>query len=178
MVARFDCHSWQWEDATGIQWVEAKDVAKPPTMHRGSCHQEELPSLDIFLKFLFIHSFIHSLATLGLHCCAWAFFSFKEWGLLSSCHAQTSHCGGFSCCGAQALGCLGFSSCRSWAQLLLRMWDVSRLGIKLVSLALQGRFLTTGQPGKLPISNVHRTEAEKSCSRLKLYGISFCCTTK
>ena len=164
-MAMLDCHSWQWEDATGIQWVEAKDVAKPPTMHRGGCHQEALPCLDVFLKFLFIYSFINSLAMLGLHCCAWTFFSFEEWGLLSSCHAQTSHYVGFSCCGAQALGCLGFSSCSSWAYLLFRMWDLPGPGIEPVSLALQGRFLTSRQPGKLPVSNVHRTEAEKSCSR-------------
>ena len=35
----------------------------------------------------------------------------REWGPLSSCRAQASHCGGFSCCGAQALG-RGLSSCR------------------------------------------------------------------
>lgn len=87
MVTMFDCHSWQRGDATGIQWVEAKNVAKPPIMHRGGCHQEELPSLNVFLKFLFIYSFIHLLAMLGLLCCAWAFFSFEEWGLLSGCHA-------------------------------------------------------------------------------------------
>ena len=34
-----------------------------------------------------------------------------EWGLLSSCSAWTSRCGGFSCCRAWALGCSGFSSC-------------------------------------------------------------------
>ena len=28
-------------------------------------------------------------------------------GLLSSCNAQASHCGGFSCCGAQSLACMG-----------------------------------------------------------------------
>ena len=51
------------------------------------------------------------LAVLGLHCRAQAFSSCGEWGLLSSCGARTSHCGGFSCCGAQALGRAGFSSC-------------------------------------------------------------------
>ena len=41
-----------------------------------------------------------------------------EWGLLSSCSEQASHCGGgFSCCGAVALG-KGFSSCGAWVQLL------------------------------------------------------------
>ena len=40
---------------------------------------------------------------LGLHCCAQAFSSCSEWGLLSTCGAQASHCSGFSCCGARAL---------------------------------------------------------------------------
>ena len=39
-----------------------------------------------------------------------------EWGLLSSCSARASYCGGFSCCGAQALEHVGFSSCSAWAQ--------------------------------------------------------------
>ena len=45
-----------------------------------------------------------------------------EQGLLSSCGAWVSHCGGFSCCGAQTLGALasvaaacGLSSCGSRA---------------------------------------------------------------
>ena len=33
----------------------------------------------------------------------------REWGLLSSCGAQASRCGGFSCVGAQASRCGGFS---------------------------------------------------------------------
>ena len=34
---------------------------------------------------------------------AWGLSRCREWGLLSSCRAQASHCGGFSCCRAQAL---------------------------------------------------------------------------
>ena len=41
---------------------------------------------------------------LGLDCCAQAFYSCGEWGLLSSCPVQTSPCSGFSCWGAQAVG--------------------------------------------------------------------------
>ena len=40
-------------------------------------------------------------AVLGL-CCAWAFLQCGEQGLLPSCGAQASHCGGFSRCGARA----------------------------------------------------------------------------
>ena len=41
--------------------------------------------------------FFLALAALGLRCYAQAFSS-GEWGPLSSCSAQASHCGGFSCC--------------------------------------------------------------------------------
>jgi len=45
------------------------------------------------------------LAVLGLCCRVQAFSRCGEWGLLSSCGAQASHCDGFSGCRAQALGC-------------------------------------------------------------------------
>ena len=64
------------------------------------------------------------------------------------CSEWASYCGGFSCCGAQALVCKGFSSCSTQAQLPFGLWDLPRLGIKPVSPALAGRFLTTGPPGK------------------------------
>ena len=44
-----------------------------------------------------------SLVALGLRCCAWAFSSFREWGLLSGCGAWAAHFCDFSC-GAQTLG--------------------------------------------------------------------------
>ena len=53
------------------------------------------------------------LATLGLYYCVQAFFHYGEWGLLSSCDVQASHCGGVSCYGA--VGHAGFSSCSIWA---------------------------------------------------------------
>ena len=40
---------------------------------------------------------------MGRFCCAWAFSSCSEQGLLSSCGARTAACGGFSCGRAQAL---------------------------------------------------------------------------
>ena len=64
---------------------------------------------------------------------------------------------GFSRCRAQAAGVKAsvaavrsLSSCGSWAKLLLGMWDLPGPGIEPVSFALQGRFLTTGPPGKPP----------------------------
>ena len=45
------------------------------------------------------------LVALGLRCCAQAFSSCSEWGLLFVVvHRLLIHCGGFSCCGAQAVG--------------------------------------------------------------------------
>ena len=68
--------------------------------------------------------------------------------LLSSCGMHASHCSGLSCCGARALGLLGFSSCGSRAWLFLGTWNFPGLGIKPVSPALAGGFLTTRPPGK------------------------------
>ena len=75
--------------------------------------------------------------------------------------------GGFSCCGARALGmwvsvvvALRLSSCSlralehglssygARAQLLRGMWDLPGPGLKPVSPALAGGFLTTAPPGK------------------------------
>ena len=52
------------------------------------------------------------MSLLGLCCCMQAFSSCREWGLLSGCGVQASHCNGFSCWGAWAPGHEGFS-CRS-----------------------------------------------------------------
>jgi len=65
-----------------------------------------------FSFFLFCFKNIYLfLVALGLHCCAWAFSSCGEWGLLSSFGAWAFHFGGFSCCRAWGLGCWGFSRC-------------------------------------------------------------------
>ena len=92
---------------------------------------------------LFIDLF---LAALGLCGCTQAFSSCDEQRLLSSCGAWASHCSGFSC-GAWALG-LGLSTCVLQAQLPLGIQDRPGPGIKPMSPALAGRFLTTGPPEK------------------------------
>ena len=58
---------------------------------------------------------------------------------------------GFSSCVMWALE-RGLSSCGAQAQLLHGMWDLPGPGLKPVSPALAGRFLTTVPPGKPPIS--------------------------
>ena len=81
-------------------------------------------------------------------------------GLLSSCGAWASHCGGYSCCGATGSRACGLqqlwlSDSRARAQelwytvLIARgMWNLPRSGIEPVSPALAGGFFTTELPGK------------------------------
>ena len=65
------------------------------------------------------------------------FSSCGKQGLLSSCGARASHCSGFSGCRAQAQELWrGFSCCKV-------------CGIKSVSPALAGRFVTTRPPGEV-----------------------------
>ena len=66
-------------------------------------------------------------------------------GFCSCLERKASH---FCGCGAHALGLKGFSSCSTQAQLFRGMWDLAGPGIEPVSLALTGRFLTIGPPGK------------------------------
>ena len=63
-----------------------------PHLHYNKC-------IYLFFKNLLIHLFV---AVLGLHCCAEAFSSCSEQGLLSSFGVGTSHC-----CGAWAMQCVG-----------------------------------------------------------------------
>ena len=119
-----------------------------------------------FKKYLFI-LFILFLGALGLHCCMRAFLQLRRVGATLPCGARASHCSGFSCCGARALGAqaavvaarvLGscgsralerrHSSCGARAQLLHGLWDLPGPGLKPVSPALAGGFLTTAPPGK------------------------------
>ena len=86
---------------------------------------------------------------------------------------RVSHCVGFSCCGARALGTRAsvvvahglsscgsqalerrLSSCGARALLLCGMWDLPGPGLKPVSPALAGGFLTTAPPGKPEVSYV------------------------
>ena len=97
--------------------------------------------LSINSIYLFI------LAVLSLHGFTWAFSGYCEWGLLSSCSVWASHCGGFSWWGAWSVE-HRFNSCGAQAYLPHSKWNLPRLGIKPVSLALAGRFFTTGTPGK------------------------------
>ena len=108
-------------------------------------------------SYLFIYLLIKYclfLAALGLHCCARAFSSYGErgllfvvvCGLLIAVASLTAACG-LSSCGSWALE-HSLSSCGAWASLLHGMWHLPRPGIEPVSPVLAGGFLTTAPPGK------------------------------
>ena len=65
-----------------------------------------------------------------------------------------SRCAGFSSCGLRALECR-LSSCGTRAQLLRSMWDPPGPGLKPMSPALAGGFLTTVPPGKPEIGYIY-----------------------
>ena len=109
------------------------------------------------------------MAVLCLCCCARAFSSCGERGLLIVAVRGLLIAVASPCCGAQALGtraavvvARGCSSCGTWAlesrlsscgarALLLRgMWDLPRPGLEPVSPALAGGVLTTAPPWKSP----------------------------
>ena len=83
----------------GAWWAAVYGVAQSGTWLKWLSTALEAPTFFILsLKKIIMYL----LATLGLHCCAWAFFSCRSWA---------SHCGGFSCWRTQVLGCVGFRSC-------------------------------------------------------------------
>ena len=107
---------------------------------------------------LFIYLFL-LLPELGLRCCAllslvaasrgysslWCTgFSLRQLLLLQSTGSRHA---GFSSCGMWALE-HKLRSCGAWPQLLRGMWDLLGPGLKPVSSALAGRFLTTAPPGE------------------------------
>ena len=121
--------------------------------------------------YLFICLFVYLfLAVLGLRCCAWAFSSCGERGYSSlRCmgfslrwllllQSTGSRHAGFSSGGSWAQQCGSWalerrlSSCGTQAQLLHGLWDLLRPGLKPMSPALAGGFLTTAPPRK---SHIH-----------------------
>ena len=107
--------------------------------------------------FYFIYKFIYYLflAALGLCCCTWLSLVASSGGY-PSLRSSGSRRMGFSTCGSWALECR-LSSCDAWAQLLRGTWDPPGPGLKRVSPALAGRFLTTAPPGKPPTPFIEET---------------------
>ena len=101
------------------------------------------------LKVIVINLYFYYLLTpvLGLCCCVQAFSSCSDEGATFYCGARAPHFSGFSYCGTQALA-LGLSTCGPQAELLHGMWNLPKTGIKSMSPALPGGFLSTVPPGK------------------------------
>ena len=109
-----------------------------------------IPFIYSFFKNKFIQL---SLAALGLRCCARAFSSCSEQGLL-----LVAVCGLLIVMASLVVEHRlqvrrwalehGLSSCGAQAQLLCSMWDLPRPGIEHMSPALAGGFLTTAPPRK------------------------------
>ena len=85
----------------------------------------------------------------------WAFSSCGEQGLLFVAVRGLLIVAASLCCGARALGARAsvvvvrrLSSCGAQALSLRSTWDLPRPGLKPVSPALAGGFLTTAPPGK------------------------------
>ena len=110
-------------------------------------------TLCFFFLILFVTCFLLAFIYLFIFGCVGSsllrgvFPQLRRAGATLLCGARASHCGGFS---LRSTGSrrTGFSSCGTQAQLLRSMWDLPRPGLKPVSPALAGRFLTTVPPGK------------------------------
>ena len=113
-----------------------------------SLYHEGSPTSNLFLKKLFVYLFM---ALVGLCCCARAFSSCREWGLLELCGLTA----------AASLVVHGLRACRPSSCSLRAQWLwLSGLSCSVVcevfldqrsdlfSLALAHGFLTTGPSGK------------------------------
>ena len=117
------------------------------------------------MYFFLINLFIYGCVGSSLLCAG--SLQLRRAGATLRCSTRASHCGGFSCCGARALGTWAsevvarrlsscgsralehrLSCCGARAQFLCGMWGLPGPGIKPVSPALAGGFLTTAPPGK------------------------------
>ena len=104
-------------------------------------------------SFFFFFFFLINVAQLGFPPLLFCLVTFSFWAVLglrscarafSSCDGQASPCGGFSCRGAWSPGLSGVEHRLSFSG----VWTLPRRGIKHISSALEGGFLTAGPPGK------------------------------
>lgn len=107
--------------------------------------------MDILFIFLWRYWVFSALCRLSLAVDSEGCSSLSVWGSHRVASPVVEHmpprCMGFSSSCSWALECK-LSSGGTWAWLLSGMWHPPRARIKLVSLALQGKFLSTGPPGR------------------------------
>ena len=107
-------------------------------------------ALHIHFTWLFLSCVLYDVCLFIFDCagslllCA-VFLRLRQVGASLRCGAWSSSCSGFSCCGALALE-QGLGSCD--AQPLVAPWNLPELGIKPMSPALAGKFLSTVPPGR------------------------------
>ena len=80
-----------------METPELSDFKTTPSLGLHLCAVYMNPPLDtctVFFKLINLSLF---LTVLGFHCCTWAFSSYSEQELVSSCSARASHLGSFSC---------------------------------------------------------------------------------
>ena len=117
----------------------------------------ELKALFYFIFFevgelLFIYVY---LVVLGLHCYLQTFSSCGRWGLVFIVMLRLLLLQSTGCkCGDFSVTACGLSSYDAWDLLLQGMWDLPGSGIKPVSSALAGKFLSIAPPGKSQAVNL------------------------
>ena len=157
----------------------------------------QITCVDLRLRSSLISIFLINLCYLFIFGCVWSsllhagFLQLHRAGATLRCGARASHCSGFSCCGARALGARAsvvvahglnscgsqalersLSSCGAQAQLLCGMWDLPRPGLKPVSPALAGGFLTTVPPGNSPLISI-KIYSKLVCSKLMFHIVRY-----
>ena len=135
------------QESASLRWYGVLPAPK------GGFWDSRLESL-LLLLFLILCVYLFTFGCAGSALLCTLFSSCGEWGLLSSCHVQASHCDGFSRGGAQTPGHVSFTSCGSWAlrtgsllwpRALFARWHVGSSWIRdwSVSPALTGGLSTT-----------------------------------
>ena len=135
-------------NALGISWLKLLCSDLCPHRHKAVHPLHGLPWRPLSAWFCpsLSSACLFILAALGLPCCAVAFSSCGEWGLLSGC------CWDFSLrrlllFWTTGSGCAGLRSCGARPSLPQDMWNLPEPVIDLMSPALTDACLTTELPG-------------------------------
>ena len=115
-------HSWLWPIPQFVPPASSPTPLSPSGLRKGAVDFWMKGCISVWgslrLTFFFMYLFVW--AALGLHCCAWAFFSCIRAPLLSSCDVQASYCSGFSSCRARAPGSQASVVAAHWCDIVAR----------------------------------------------------------